>query len=166
MDWDRLRVFQTVAQAQSLTKAGEVLNLSQSAVSRQISALEESLGVSLFHRHARGLVLTEQGEMLFRTAERVKADVDAYAGALRGKSVIMLFEKASLRTRVTFEVGIHRLGGQAIYFDHSSQRIGQRDLADENVALSDPVLADRVTHRRRSVAAATGLMDHETAVEL
>ncbi len=68
-----------------------------------------------------------QFEMLFRTAERVKADVDAYAGALRGKSVILLFEKASLRTRVTFEVGIHRLGGQALYFDHSAQRIGQRE---------------------------------------
>ena len=49
------------------------LNLSQSAVSRQISALEESLNVSLFHRHARGLILTEQGELLYRTAHEVFA---------------------------------------------------------------------------------------------
>jgi DNA-binding transcriptional LysR family regulator len=67
MDWDKLRMFHAVAQSKSLTKAGEVLNLSQSAVSRQISALEEGMGVALFHRHARGLMLTEQGEILFRT---------------------------------------------------------------------------------------------------
>lgn len=71
MDWDKLRVFHAVAEAGSFTHAGESLNLSQSAVSRQISALEESLSVPLFHRHARGLILTEQGELLFRTARDV-----------------------------------------------------------------------------------------------
>ena len=71
MDWDKLRVFHAVAEAGSFTHAGEQLNLSQSAVSRQISALEESLSVPLFHRHARGLILTEQGEMLYRTARDV-----------------------------------------------------------------------------------------------
>lgn len=64
MDWDKLRVFHAVADAGSFTHAGENLNLSQSAVSRQIHALEESLDVVLFHRHARGLILTEQGELL------------------------------------------------------------------------------------------------------
>ena len=73
MDWDKLRVFHAVAEAGSFTHAGESLNLSQSAVSRQISALEESLNVPLFHRHARGLILTEQGELLFRTARDVFA---------------------------------------------------------------------------------------------
>ena len=73
MDWDKLRVFHAVAEAGSFTHAGESLNLSQSAVSRQISALEESLSVPLFHRHARGLILTEQGELLFRTAREVFA---------------------------------------------------------------------------------------------
>jgi DNA-binding transcriptional LysR family regulator len=71
MDWDKLRVFHAVAEAGSFTHAGEVLNLSQSAVSRQISALEESLNLPLFHRHARGLILTEQGELLFKTARDV-----------------------------------------------------------------------------------------------
>ena len=71
MDWDKLRVFHAVAEAGSFTHAGESLNLSQSAVSRQISALEESLSVPLFHRHARGLILTEQGELLYRTAREV-----------------------------------------------------------------------------------------------
>jgi DNA-binding transcriptional LysR family regulator len=73
MDWDKLRVFHAVAEAGSFTHAGETLNLSQSAVSRQISALEESLGVPLFHRHARGLILTEQGELLHSTAREVFA---------------------------------------------------------------------------------------------
>ena len=73
MDWDKLRVFHTVAEAGSFTQAGEILNLSQSAVSRQISTLEESLRVALFHRHARGLKLTEQGELLLRTAHDVIA---------------------------------------------------------------------------------------------
>lgn len=73
MDWDKLRVFHAVAEAGSFTHAGETLDLSQSAVSRQISALEESLNVPLFHRHARGLILTEQGELLYRTAREVFA---------------------------------------------------------------------------------------------
>ncbi len=73
MDWDKLRVFHAVAEAGSFTHAGEVLNLSQSAVSRQVSGLEDSLHVALFHRHARGLKLTEQGELLFRTAHDVFA---------------------------------------------------------------------------------------------
>src|SRR5579875_248335 len=77
MDWDKLRVFHAVAEAGSFTHAGEVLNLSQSAVSRQISALEESLNVPLFHRHARGLILTEQGELLFRTVQDVMLKLDA-----------------------------------------------------------------------------------------
>jgi len=71
MDWDKLRVFHAVAEAGSFTHAGELLNLSQSAVSRQISALEESLNLPLFHRHARGLILTEQGELLYKTARDI-----------------------------------------------------------------------------------------------
>jgi DNA-binding transcriptional LysR family regulator len=73
MDWDKLRIFHSVAEAGSFTHAGETLNLSQSAVSRQISALEESLRTPLFHRHARGLILTEQGVVLFQTVRDVFA---------------------------------------------------------------------------------------------
>lgn len=71
VDWDKLRIFHAVSDAGSFTHAGETLNLSQSAVSRQISALEHSLGTPLFHRHARGLILTEQGETLYHTAHDV-----------------------------------------------------------------------------------------------
>ncbi len=68
MDWDKLKIFKAVAEAGSFTHAEENLNLSQSAISRQIATLESELGLPLFHRHARGLVLTEQGEMLLQTA--------------------------------------------------------------------------------------------------
>ncbi len=71
LDWDKLRIFHAAAEAGSFTHAGETLSISQSAVSRHISALERDLNVPLFHRHARGLVLTEQGELLYRTAQDV-----------------------------------------------------------------------------------------------
>ncbi|MEL6298248.1 MAG: LysR family transcriptional regulator [Pseudomonadota bacterium] len=71
MDWDKLKIFHAAADAGSFTHAGEALRMSQSAVSRQVSALERDLKVPLFHRHARGLVLTEQGELLYQTATDV-----------------------------------------------------------------------------------------------
>ncbi len=71
MDWDKLKIFHAAADAGSFTHAGEALRMSQSAVSRQVSALERDLKVPLFHRHARGLVLTEQGELLYQTASDV-----------------------------------------------------------------------------------------------
>src|SRR5665213_759032 len=77
MDWDKLKVFHAAAEAGSFTHAGERLGLSQSAVSRQVSALEGELSVSLFHRRARGLVLIEQGEVLYRTAHVVFMRLDA-----------------------------------------------------------------------------------------
>jgi DNA-binding transcriptional LysR family regulator len=100
MDWDKLRVFHAVAEAGSFTHAGDTLNLSQSAVSRQISALEENLQVPLFHRHARGLILTEQGESLNRTVREVFAKL-AMTEALLTESK----EKPAGRLKVTTTVG-------------------------------------------------------------
>ncbi len=100
MDWDKLRVFHAVAEAGSFTHAGDTLNLSQSAVSRQISALEEALQVPLFHRHARGLILTEQGEALNRTVREVFAKL-AMTEALLTESR----EKPAGRLKVTTTVG-------------------------------------------------------------
>jgi len=71
MDWDKLKIFYAVAQAGSLTKSTLNLNLSQSAISRQIQSLETDLKVKLFERHARGLSLTDNGEYLFKTAHEV-----------------------------------------------------------------------------------------------
>jgi ornithine carbamoyltransferase len=66
-------------------------------------------------------------QRLLETARLVKADPSRFARAMAGRSVVMLFEKPSLRTRMTFEVGAFRLGGQAIYYDHHAERIGQRE---------------------------------------
>lgn len=71
VDWDKLRIFNHVAWSGSLTKASEKLALSQSAVSRQISALEIMMGCRLFRRHPRGLMLTEQGDILFETTQEI-----------------------------------------------------------------------------------------------
>jgi DNA-binding transcriptional LysR family regulator len=100
MDWDKLRVFHAVAEAGSFTHAGDTLSLSQSAVSRQISALEDALQVPLFHRHARGLILTEQGEALNRTVREVFAKL-AITEALLTESK----EKPAGRLKVTTTVG-------------------------------------------------------------
>jgi len=75
LDWDKLKTFHAAAEAGSLTGAAEGLALSQSAVSRQISALEGELGVKLFHRHARGLLLTEPGRLLHAAAQDVATRV-------------------------------------------------------------------------------------------
>ncbi|MBC7139094.1 MAG: LysR family transcriptional regulator [Defluviimonas sp.] len=83
MDWDKLRIFHAVAAAGSLTHAGDSLHLSQSAVSRQIRALEESLGTTLFHRHARGLILTEQGELLFEATSVMAKRLETAAARIR-----------------------------------------------------------------------------------
>ncbi len=101
MDWDKLRIFHAVAEAGSFTHAGESLHLSQSAVSRQVSALEESLKLPLFHRHARGLLLTEQGELLYRTAHEVFAKLAMTEAMLADTK-----DKPSGEIKVTATVGI------------------------------------------------------------
>ena len=71
MDWDKLKIFYAVAEAGSFTNATTILNISQSAISRQIQSLEQDLKVQLFERHARGLTLTENGEYVYKTAHEV-----------------------------------------------------------------------------------------------
>jgi len=82
MDWDKLRIFHAVAEAGSFTAAGDSLNLNQSSVSRQISSLEDSLDVVLFHRHPRGLVLTEQGEILKNAVSDIFSKLSLIEGQL------------------------------------------------------------------------------------
>ena len=83
MDWDKLRIFHAVAAAGSLTHAGDTLGLSQSAVSRQIRSLEEALNTTLFHRHARGLILTEQGELLFEATRAMSKRLETASARIR-----------------------------------------------------------------------------------
>lgn len=83
LDWDKLRVFHTVADVGSFTRAGQRLSLSQSAVSRQVSALEMELGFQLFYRHTRGLRLTEQGQHLYGTAKDIVRKISVAQTTLR-----------------------------------------------------------------------------------
>ncbi|MGB3502601.1 MAG: LysR family transcriptional regulator [Mesorhizobium sp.] len=101
LDWDKLRVFHAAAEAGSFTHAAEKLRLSQSAISRQVSALEYDVGVPLFHRHARGLVLTEQGEILFRTAHDVLMKLESVKSRLTETK-----DRPSGLLRVTTTVGL------------------------------------------------------------
>ena len=71
MDWDKLKIFHNVALDLNISEAAHKMNISHSSISRQISALERDLKVSLFKRHARGLTLTEQGKILFKTAHDI-----------------------------------------------------------------------------------------------
>ncbi|TVR06806.1 MAG: LysR family transcriptional regulator [Salinarimonadaceae bacterium] len=104
MDWDKVRVFFTVAEAGSFTRAGEELGLSQSAVSRQISALERELRAPLFHRHARGLILTEHGDLLFRAARDMKMRLETTRARLSETS-----ERPSGLLKITTTVGLGSL---------------------------------------------------------
>ncbi len=83
MDWDKLRIFHAVASAGSFTHAGQMLTLSQSAVSRQISALEDEITTPLFQRHARGLTLTDEGEVLFLAVSDVLSRLGQAEEALK-----------------------------------------------------------------------------------
>ena len=104
MDWDKLRIFHAVADAGSLTHAGDTLHLSQSAVSRQIRALEEGLNTTLFHRHARGLILTEQGELLFDATRHMSKRLEAASARIRDSE-----EEVFGELRVTTTIGFGSL---------------------------------------------------------
>ena len=104
MDWDKLRIFHAVADAGSLTHAGDILHLSQTAVSRQVRALEDSLSTTLFHRHARGLILTEQGELLFDATVAMNKRLDAAAARIRDSE-----EEVFGELRVTTTIGFGSL---------------------------------------------------------
>ncbi|WP_074381309.1 LysR family transcriptional regulator [Bartonella doshiae] len=101
LDWDKLRVFHAAAEAGSFTHAAQKLHLSQSAISRQVSALEQEVGVSLFQRHARGLILTEQGEILYRTAHDVLMKLENVRSKLSESC-----EKPTGQLRVTSTFGM------------------------------------------------------------
>ena len=113
VDWDKLRVFHASAQAGSFTHAAETLNLSQSAISRQVSALEHELGVPLFNRHARGLVLTDQGELLFSTAHDVLLKLESVKSRLTDSKNR---SSGTLRVNTTVGLGTGWLAGRVHEF--------------------------------------------------
>jgi DNA-binding transcriptional LysR family regulator len=160
MDWDKLRVFHAVAEAGSFTHAGEALNLSQSAVSRQISALEESLSVPLFHRHARGLILTEQGDVLYRTAREVFAKLamteamlteskDRPKGPLKVTTTVA-FGAAWLTPRVKEFLDLYPEIQVSFIIDDSELDLSMRE-ADVAIRMSPPRQPDLVQRHLMTV---------------
>ncbi len=156
MDWDKLRIFQAAAEAGSFTHAGETLGLSQSAVSRQVSALEGDLGAPLFHRHARGLILTEQGETLLKAVHDVSLKLEAVRSRL-----IDSRERPSgdLRVTTTLALGANwlssRLGEFADLFPEVKLQLllsddeldlGMRE-ADVALRLREPMQPDLIRRR-------------------
>jgi len=156
MDWDKLRIFQAAAEAGSFTHAGETLGLSQSAVSRQVSALEGDLGAPLFHRHARGLILTEQGETLLKAVHDVAMKLEAVRSRL-----IDSRDKPSgdLRVTTTLALGANwlssRLGEFADLFPEVKLQLllsddeldlGMRE-ADVALRLREPMQPDLIRRR-------------------
>jgi DNA-binding transcriptional LysR family regulator len=101
LDWDKIRLFYEVATAGNFTRAGEKLGVNQSSISRQISALEHDLKVPLFHRHARGLILTEHGDVLLRAAQEIRHRLDVTHQRLTETS-----ERPAGELKVTATVGI------------------------------------------------------------
>ena len=160
MDWDKLRIFHAVADAGSLTHAGETLHLSQSAVSRQIRALEESLNTTLFHRHARGLILTEQGELLFDATSAMVKRLDTAAARIRDSE-----EEAFGELRVTTTTGFGTLWLaprlKALYSKYPDLKIDlmleERVLdlpmreADVAIRMKEPSQADLIRRKLMSV---------------
>lgn len=101
MDWDKIRLFYEVVSAGNFTRAGEKLGVNQSSISRQISALEHELKIPLFHRHPRGLVLTEHGDVLFRAAQDIRLRLDETRQRLTETS-----ERPAGELKVSATVGI------------------------------------------------------------
>ncbi|GGH25647.1 transcriptional regulator, LysR family [Cribrihabitans marinus] len=160
MDWDKLRIFHAVADAGSLTHAGDKLNLSQPAVSRQIRALEESLNATLFHRHARGLILTEQGELLFDATSAMSRRLDTASARIRDSEEEVFGE---LRVTTTYGFGTLWLAPRLakLYEKYPNLRVDlmleERVLdlpmreADVAIRMKEPSQADLVRKRLMSV---------------
>ena len=160
MDWDKLRIFHAVADAGSLTHAGETLHLSQSAVSRQIRSLEESLNTTLFHRHARGLILTEPGELLFEATSSMVKRLDAASARIRDTEDEVMGE---LRVTTTTGFGTLWLAPRlsALYAKYPDLKINlmleERVLdlpmreADVAIRMKEPTQADLIRKRLMNI---------------
>ena len=174
MDWDKLRIFHAVASAGSFTHAGQSLGLSQSAVSRQISALEEEISTPLFQRHARGLTLTDEGELLFGAVRDVLARLAAAEEALKN---VHESPRGTLKVTASHGIGAYwllpRLGQFLAQYpevevhlvmDDRELDLAQRE-ADLAIRMRAPVQADLIQRKLFTVhyhmyAAKSYLKDH------
>jgi len=103
---ERLRVFQAVSQAESFTKAAELLRLTQSGISQHIKHMEKELGVPLFDREARKVTLTQAGAILYETAKEVLGSI---ASAERRIQELAGLKGGRLRVGASFPVGVYVL---------------------------------------------------------
>lgn len=106
MDWNKLRTFYHVASVGSFSKAAESLNITQSALSRQVLDLEYNLKKTLFFRRPRGLEMTKEGEILYETARKVFAEIEAGETSLYEEETI---PKGLLKFCTTPEIATHWL---------------------------------------------------------
>jgi DNA-binding transcriptional LysR family regulator len=156
MDWDKLRIFHAVASAGSFTHAGQTLGLSQSAVSRQISALEEEISTPLFQRHARGLTLTDEGELLFSAVTDVLGRLASAEEALKN---VHDSPRGTLKITTSHGVGSYwllpRLGAFLAQYpevevhlvmDDKELDLAQRE-ADLAIRMRAPVQADLIQRK-------------------
>ena len=156
MDWDKLRIFHAVASAGSFTHAGQTLGLSQSAVSRQISALEEEISTPLFQRHARGLTLTDEGELLFTAVTDVLGRLAAAEEALKN---VHESPRGALKITASHGIGAYwllpRLGAFLAQYpdvevhlvmDDRELDLAQRE-ADLAIRMRAPVQADLIQRK-------------------
>jgi len=149
LDWDKLRIFHAAAEAGSFTHAAEKLHLSQSAISRQVSALEMDIGAKLFHRHARGLILSEQGEILYQTAHEVLMKLESVRNRLTETR-----ERPSGKLRVTTTVGFGQgwltekvQEFQALYPDVQVQLLLDNEELDVSMRQADCAIRLRQPHQ-------------------
>ena len=106
MDWDKLRIFHSVAEKGSLTHAGEVLHLSQSAVSRQIRALEERFKVTLLERGRRNFSVTPEGEVFLKAAQSI---LEAYHSIEQDLGTMRDVVAGPLIIATVYSIGFHEL---------------------------------------------------------
>ncbi|MDC6482541.1 LysR family transcriptional regulator [Pelagibacteraceae bacterium] len=147
MDWDKLKIFYTVAEASSFTKAATMLNLSQSAISRQIQTLEQDLKIQLFERHARGLVLTDNGEYLFKSAHEVisklkdvESTLSGHKDKLNGKltvTTVVSFGTTWLTPRIKEFMDLHPEIEVELIFDDRELDLSTRE-ADVAIRMRRP----------------------------
>src|SRR5436309_6664765 len=97
--------------------------------------------------------------LILQLAERVKASPGSFARALEGRQLALIFEKPSLRTRVTFEVAMTSMGGHAIYLDHAKPRLGERE-SIKDIAKNLERWVDGIVARTFAQSAVDELAEH------
>ncbi|HKQ80272.1 MAG TPA: ornithine carbamoyltransferase [Blastocatellia bacterium] len=105
---------------------------------------------------------TSEIRRIFSTAADLKANPLNYAAALAGRSVALIFEKPSLRTRVTFDLGATQMGASCVYLDHQNVRLGERESV-KDMALNLERWVDVIVVRTYSHATVIELADHSSA---